>query len=212
MLRKIIQIDADRCDGCGICVNACHEGAIHLVRGKAELAREDYCDGLGDCLPVCPRNAISIEEREAPAYDEAAVKAEMRKRKQADNLPRVDFANAKWPLQLRLVSENASFLASADLLIAADCTAIACSRFHAEIAGDQAVLIGCPKLDDADYGAKIAAIIRGSNIRAITVARMSVPCCKGLEFAVKQAIADNGKSVDCKIVEIDLEGNIALLN
>ncbi len=194
MIRKIVKINRERCNGCGLCVNACHEGAIDLVDGKAVLTRENYCDGLGDCLPVCPTGAISFEEREAPAYEEAAVKAA----KQV----------AGWPVQIKLVPVTASWLAGADVLIAADCTAYAYGNFHKDFIENRVTLVGCPKLDGIDYSEKLTAIFAGNDIASITLTRMLVPCCGGLEVAVKKAIAMSGKKLSLRIVTISPDGEI----
>lgn len=208
MLRRIIRIDESRCNGCGRCASACHEGAIAMIDGKARLMREDYCDGLGDCLPACPTGAISFEEREAPAYDAAAVKAAQATRR--DPLP-VDGASQlhHWPVQIRLAPVTAPWLDGADLLIAADCTAYAYGAFHADFMRGHAVLIGCTKLDAFDYTAKLTAILASNNIRSVTVARMTVPCCGGMSYAVSQAIAASGKTIPLRVITIAPNGTIA---
>ncbi len=198
MIRKIIKIDREKCDGCGLCVNACHEGAIELVDGKAMLTRENYCDGLGDCLPACPTGAITFEERETPAYDEAAVKAA----KQATGRLR------QWPVQIKLVPVTETWFDGADVLIAADCTAYAYGNFHHDFMRDRVTLVGCPKLDGVDYSEKLTAIFSGNAIRSITLTRMLVPCCGGLEVAVKKAIAMSGKKLPFRIVTISPEGEL----
>ena len=195
MIRKIIKIDQEKCNGCGLCAKACHEGAIGMVAGKATLLREDYCDGLGDCLPACPTGAISFEMREAPAYDEAAVKA-------AQNQAGL----CNFPIQLKLVPANAAFLDGAHLLIAADCTAFACPSFHKDFVAGRVTLIGCPKLDGGSYAEKLTEIFRENNIRSVTVTRMHVPCCGGLPFAVKSALAASGKQIPCQVVMLDAAG------
>lgn len=195
MVRKIIKINQELCSGCGICVTACHENAIRLINGKACLMREDYCDGLGDCLPACPTDAISFEEREAKAYNETAVK-----RSQASNQLR------QWPVQIKLMPLTAPYYQDADLLIAADCTAYAYGNFHRDFIHGRVVLVGCPKLDQTDYSQKLSAIFSQNSIRSITLTRMEVPCCGGLEYAVRQAIAASGKSIPLKIITISTEG------
>lgn len=185
MIRKIIHIDEDKCNGCGICATACHEGAIDIIDGKAKLVRENFCDGLGDCLPACPTGAITFEEREAPAYDEAAVM----KAKQSDR------TLMNWPVQIKLVPVCAPYFDGADLLIAADCTAYAYAGFHREILKDRVTLIGCPKLDAIDYSTKLTEIVRNNNIRSVTIVRMEVPCCGGLEMAAANALKASGKLI-----------------
>ena len=193
MIRKIIKINEEKCNGCGACALACHEGAIEMIGGKAKLTRENYCDGLGDCLPACPMDAISFEEREAPAYDEAAVLASKR---------------VQWPVQIKLVPVKASFFDGANLLIAADCTAYAYSQFHQQFMKNRITLIGCPKLDQTDYAEKLTAIIKENDIRSITVPRMEVPCCGGMEYAVKRAIQASGKLLPWNVVTISIDGRI----
>ncbi|MBR6697690.1 MAG: 4Fe-4S binding protein [Lachnospiraceae bacterium] len=202
MIRKIIKIDEDKCNGCTACATACHEGAIEMINGKAKLTREDYCDGLGDCLPACPTGAITFEEREAPAYDEAAVLA-------AKQLSTVSSSQLKsWPVQIKLAPINAPYFNNANLLIAADCTAYAYGNFHNEFIKGNITLIGCPKLDAVDYADKLTAIIANNNIKSITVTRMEVPCCGGIENAVKRALQNSGKSIPLKIVTISIDGKI----
>lgn len=195
MIRKIIKIAEEKCNGCGACATACHEGAIEMVNGKAKLTREDYCDGLGDCLPACPTNAITFEEREAPAYNEAAVLAAKRKQVQ-------------WPVQIKLVPINAPYFDNANLLIAADCTAYAYENFHKEFSHNRITLIGCPKLDAVDYAEKLTSIIAGNNINSVTVVRMEVPCCGGIENAVKRALQASGKFIPWTVVTISTDGRI----
>lgn len=228
MQRKIITIDKEKCNGCGACAAACHEGAISMVNGKAVLTREDYCDGLGDCLPACPTNAISFEEREAPAYDEAAVKKAQAQKAQA-NLPcgcpgtqskafhreapaptaeKAASRLSQWPVQIKLVPVNAPYFENADLLIAADCAAYAYGNFHAEFIRNRITLIGCPKLDDGDYVDKLTEIIRNNNIRSVTVVRMEVPCCGGLENAAKRALQASGKFIPWGVVTLSTDGRI----
>ena len=206
MLRKIIKIDKDACMGCGACVTACHEGAIGLVGGKAQLLREDYCDGLGDCLPACPVDAISFEMREAPAYDAAAVQ----KAQQIQARPSAQVPNRleNFPVQLKLVAPNAPWLQGADLLIAADCTAYAYGNFHDKFMRNKVTIIACPKLDMVNYAEKLTAIFTENDIRSMTVVRMQVPCCGGLPFAVRTAIENCGKDIPLEIVIIDPKGNI----
>ena len=197
MIRRIITIDENKCNGCGLCADACHEGAIGIVGGKATLLREDYCDGLVDCLPACPMNAISFEQREAPAYNEAAVLAA----KEAKSLQLRNF-----PVQIKLAPVNAPWFEDADLLIAADCTAFAYPDFHRDFIRGKVVLIGCPKLDAVNYAEKLGEILRTNSIRSITVTRMTVPCCGGLTMAVKNAIAASGKDIPLNIVTIRPDG------
>ncbi len=207
MIRKIIRINEETCNGCGLCVSACHEGAIGLVDGKAKLLHEHYCDGLGDCLPACPMDAISFEMREAPAYDEAAVLAAKAKKEQPQSVS-VPSRLQNFPVQLKLVAPNAPWLADCDLLIAADCTAYAYGNFHNDFMRDKTVLIGCPKLDAVDYAQKLTAIFTYQNIRSVTVTRMQVPCCGGLEFAVRRAIEASGKDIPLQVVTISPDGEI----
>jgi Fe-S-cluster-containing hydrogenase component 2 len=207
MIRKIITINEAKCNGCGLCVNACHEGAIGLVDGKAKLLHEHYCDGLGDCLPACPIDAISFEMREAPAYDEAAVLAAKAKKEQPITVS-VPSRLQNFPVQLKLVAPNAPWLADADLLIAADCTAYAYGNFHQDFIQGKVTLIGCPKLDAVDYAVKLAAIFKLHNIQSITLTRMQVPCCGGLEFAVRNAIQESGKDIPLRVVTISPDGKI----
>lgn len=220
MRRRMIRIDEARCNGCGACAAACHEGAIGMVNGKARLLREDYCDGLGDCLPACPVNAISFEEREAPAYDEAAVlraKAEKAEKMHAcpGSAPRAmeragETASRlrNWPVQIKLAPLSAPWLEGRDLLIAADCTAYAYAAFHADFIRDRAVLVGCPKLDGVDYAEKLGEIFRRNAIRSVTLARMEVPCCGGLEFAARCALEQSGKTIPLRVLTISLQGEL----
>lgn len=206
MLRKIIKIDEALCNGCGACASACHEGAIDMINGKAKLTRENYCDGLGDCLPACPTNAISFEMREAPAYDEEAVKQAQKLKIQTTSACVSQLKN--WPIQIKLAPITSANFDNADLLIAADCTAYAYSNFHHDFMHDRVTLIGCPKLDAVNYSEKLTEIIRRNTIKSVTVTRMQVPCCGGLENAVKQAIQASGKSIPLSIVTISADGRI----
>ena len=196
MIRRIIKIDEEKCNGCGACATACHEGAIGMVAGKAKLLRDDYCDGLGDCLPTCPTNAISFEEREAAEYDRAAVESAQSKKSQLQ----------QWPIQIKLLPTRASWMDGADLLIAADCTAYAYANFHQEFIRGRMTLVGCPKLDSVDYSVKLTQILQNNDIRSITVVRMEVPCCGGLEFAVKKALQNSGKQIPCEVVTVTVNG------
>ena len=207
MIRRIITINQSKCNGCGLCARACHEGAIGIVNGKATLLREDYCDGLGDCLPACPMNAITFEEREAPAYNEAAVLAAKR---HASAAPAAEAPSCleNFPVQLKLVPVNAPWFAGADLLIAADCTAYAYGSFHNDFMKNRVTLIGCPKLDGVSYAEKLADILRSNPVRSVTVTRMTVPCCGGLALAVKNAVAMSGKNIPLHIVTISPDGQI----
>lgn len=207
MIRKIITIDERKCNGCGLCAGACHEGAIGIVDGKAKLLREDYCDGLGDCLPACPVDAISFEEREAPAYNEAAVLA-AKKTKETPAVARVPSRLTNFPVQLKLVPPKAPWFDGADLLIAADCTAFAYGNFHSDFIRGRVTLIGCPKLDSVDYSRKLAEVFTNNDVRSVTVTRMQVPCCGGLEYAVKQALLASGKEIPLQVVTISADGRI----
>lgn len=193
MVRRIIEIDREKCNGCGACAKACHEGAIGMVDGKAKLLRDDYCDGLGDCLPACPTGAITFTEREAAAYDESAV--------QASSL-------RQWPVQIKLLPLRAPWYNGANLLIAADCTAYAYANFHKDFMRGHVTLVGCPKLDGVDYSVKLTEIFRNNDIRSVTVVRMEVPCCGGLEFAVKKALEASGKRLPWNVITISTEGAI----
>lgn len=202
MLRKIIEIDNDKCNGCGACATACHEGAIGMVDGKAQLLREDYCDGLGDCLPACPTGAIRFVEKEAAAYDEAAVLA-------AKKVPQETQSQLRqWPVQIKLVPTNAPWLSGAELLLAADCTAYAYANFHKDFIRSRITLVGCPKLDAVDYSVKLTEILKNNDIRSVTVVRMEVPCCGGLEYAAKKALQDSGKFLPWQVVTISTDGKI----
>jgi len=208
MIRKIIRIDEEKCNGCGACASACHEGAIEMIDGKAKLTRENYCDGLGDCLPACPMDAISFEEREAPAYDEAAVLAAKQK-KEEKQLPDISGTQlGNWPVQIKLVPVNAPCFNNADILIAADCTAFAYGNFHNDFMKGRVTLIGCPKLDAVDYTEKLARIFAENDIKSVTLTRMQVPCCGGLAYAVKRAIMASGKRIALNVVTISSDGRI----
>ena len=195
MIRRIIQIDEEKCNGCGACAAACHESAIGMVDGKAKLLRDDYCDGLGDCLPACPTGAITFVEREAAAYDEAAVIRNQRPLQQ-------------WPVQIKLVPTSAPYFDGAKLLIAADCTAYAYASFHEDFKNEKIVLVGCPKLDSVDYSEKLTAIIQNNNIQSVTIVRMEVPCCGGLEMAAKRALQNSGKFIPWQVATISVDGKI----
>ena len=216
MIRRIIHIDEEKCNGCGKCVHACHEGAIDLVNGKARLMREHYCDGLGDCLPSCPTGAITFEEREAPAYDEAAVQ-ENKKKKELQMAAKAPAAAGEpvsgqltnWPVQIKLAPTAGPTFAGRDLLIAADCTAYTYGDFHRRFLSGRTLLIGCPKLDMVDYSEKLTAIFRGNDIRSVTLLRMEVPCCGGLEYAVKTALAASGKDIPLTVQVVNIDGTLA---
>ena len=234
MVRRIIEIDRDKCNGCGACAGACHEGAIAMVDGKAQLMRDDYCDGLGDCLPTCPTGAITFVEREAAAYDEQAV-MENKQRKmreqgmtlpcgcpgsqsrniQCEAAPAVEAPRAEqtsrlsqWPVQIKLVPVNAPYFDGARLLIAADCTAYAYAAFHERFIKGHITLVGCPKLDSVDYAEKLTEIIRSNDIKSVTVVRMEVPCCGGLELAAKKALQQSGKFIPWQVVTVTVDGRL----
>lgn len=212
MKRRVIHIDQDKCNGCGACASACHEGAIGMINGKARLMRDDYCDGLGDCLPACPTNAITFVEREAAPYDEAAVqanKAALKAGKAVDTAfaPTVSRLQ-QWPVQIKLAPVNAPYFNGAQLLIAADCTAYAYAGFHEKFMKGHVTLIGCPKLDAIDYSEKLTEIFRNNDIRSISVVRMEVPCCGGMTYAVQKAIANSGKDIPCKVTVLSINGDI----
>ena len=234
MIRKIIKIDEEKCNGCELCVNACHEGAIGMVDGKARLLRDDYCDGLGDCLPTCPTGAISFEEREALEYDEEAVKKNMLKEQQSEKLPcgcpgsnskkivrdnsnqqnisntsvKAESMLTQWPVQIKLAPANAPYFDNAKLLIAADCSAYAYGDFHKDFIKDHITLIGCPKLDNVDYSEKLYEIISNNDIKSIILTRMEVPCCGGIENALKEALKKSGKFIPWHVVTISTDGRI----
>ena len=238
MKRRIIEINQDKCNGCGACAAACHEGAIAMVDGKAQLMRDDYCDGLGDCLPACPTGAISFVEREAAAYDEKAVMENKQKKMQekmkkegmtlpcgcpgsqsrnirreespASQAPRAEQVSrlSQWPVQIKLVPVNAPYFDGAKLLIAADCTAYAYAAFHERFIRGHITLVGCPKLDGVDYSEKLTEIIRNNDIKSVTVVRMEVPCCGGLEMAAKKALQQSGKFIPWQVVTVSTDGNI----
>ena len=234
MKRRIIEIDENKCNGCGACAEACHENAIAMVDGKAKLMRDDYCDGLGDCLPACPTGAITFVEREAAAYDEQAV-MENKQRKireqgmtlpcgcpgsqsqniQRQDVPTVETSQAQqtsrlsqWPVQIKLVPVNAPYFDGARLLIAADCTAYAYANFHQDFIKGRITLVGCPKLDAVDYSDKLTEILKHNDIRSITVVRMEVPCCGGIEQAVKKALLNSGKLIPWDVVIVSTDGRI----
>ena len=243
MIRTIINIDKEKCNGCGLCVSACHEGAIAMVDGKAELIRDDYCDGLGNCLPVCPTGAIKFEEREAAAFDEAAVEENMKKKQEAEHqhrhqnlacgcpgsqaraLKRESEAKStaapapaqagttesqlqQWPVQIKLVPVNAPYFDGANLLIAADCAAYAYANFHNDFIRNRITIIGCPKLDEGDYSEKLTAILANNNIKSVTVVRMEVPCCGGIQNAAVTALKNSGKMIPWQVVTISTTGEI----
>ena len=238
MKRRIIEIDQDKCNGCGACAAACHEGAIAMVDGKAKLMRDDSCDGLGDCLPACPTGAITFVEREAAAYDEKAVmdnkrrKMQEKMKKEGTTLPcgcpgsrsrKIEHAEgadtevpsarpvsrlSQWPVQIKLVPSNAPYFDGAKLLIAADCTAYAYAACHEDFIKGHITLVGCPKLDGADYSEKIEEIIRDNDIKSVTVVRMEVPCCGGLEHAAKTALLRSGKFIPWQVVTVSTDGKI----
>ena len=227
MIRRIIEIDDSKCNGCGACAAACHEGAIAMVNGKAKLMRDDYCDGLGDCLPACPTGAITFVEREAAAYDEAAVLASKAQKEkempcgcpgsaakaiQRQDSPAVSVYQQsqlrQWPVEIKLAPVNAPWFDGAKLLVAADCTAYAYANFHQDFIKGHITLVGCPKLDAVDYAVKLAEILRSNDIHSITVVRMEVPCCGGIEYAVKRALQDSGKCIPWDVVTISTDGHI----
>ena len=220
MIRKIIHIDEEKCNGCGLCAKACHENAIGMVNGKARLLRDDYCDGLGDCLPACPTGAITFVEREAAAYDEAAVRANQARLaaqpcgcpgSQSRDLTPCAAGGAdvpsqlrQWPVQIKLAPLQAPYFQGAHLLVAADCTAYAYGNFHRDFMQGKVTLVGCPKLDSVDYSQKLTAILQGNAIQSVTVVRMEVPCCGGMEAAVRKALAQSGKDLPLTVVTLSL--------
>ncbi|MDY4191293.1 MAG: 4Fe-4S binding protein [Oscillospiraceae bacterium] len=235
MIRKIIHIDEEKCNGCGACAAACHEGAIGMINGKAKLMRDDYCDGLGDCLPACPTGAITFVEREAAAYDEAAVLKNKRENPQQEEKPlpcgcpgtqakpivhsgqyrdagpasgEAPSRLGQWPVQIKLLPVNAPYLSGAKLLIAADCTAYVYASFHEKFMKGRITLVGCPKLDNIDYSEKLTEILRNNDIQSVTVVRMEVPCCGGLEHAAKKALQESGKFIPWQVVTISTDGRI----
>ena len=237
MIRKIIHIDEDKCNGCGLCATACHEGAIDIIDGKAKLVRENFCDGLGVCLPGCPTGAITFEEREAPAYDEAAVQESKKKKELQEKMKHLHEGGCpgsrmrmleqpgeagsniaepmrqapqlrNWPVQIKLAPINAPYFNKAKLLIAADCTAYAYANFHQEFMRGKVTLVGCPKLDAVDYSEKLTEIIRSNEIQEVTIVRMEVPCCGGLEMAAKKALQASGKFIPWQVVTISIDGKI----
>lgn len=206
MIRQIIHIDEEKCNGCGLCAKACHESAIAIIDGKAKLIRDDYCDGMGDCLPNCPSGAISFVNREASAYDEVAVE-ENKRRKQQEVLTMTSRLN-NWPVQIKLAPIQAPCFMKAKLLIAADCTAYAYAAFHETFLKGKTVLVGCPKLDGVNYSDKLTDIIKNNDVVDVTIVRMEVPCCGGLELAAKKAIQNSGKGLPWKVVTIGINGEI----
>lgn len=237
MIRKIIHIDEDKCNGCGLCATACHEGAIDIIDGKAKLVRENFCDGFGDCLPGCPTGAITFEEREAPAYDEAAVQESKKKKELQEKMKHLHEGGCpgsrmrmleqpgeagsniaepmrqapqlrNWPVQIKLAPINAPYFNKAKLLIAADCTAYAYANFHQEFMRGKVTLVGCPKLDAVDYSEKLTEIIRSNEIQEVTIVRMEVPRCGGLEMAAKKALQASGKFIPWQVVTISIDGKI----
>ena len=237
MIRKIIHIDEDKCNGCGLCATACHEGAIDIIDGKAKLVRENFCDGFGDCLPGCPTGAITFEEREAPAYDEAAVQESKKKKELQEKMKHLHEGGCpgsrmrmleqpgeagsniaepmrqapqlrNWPVQIKLAPINAPYFNKAKLLIAADCTAYAYANFHQEFMRGKVTLVGCLKLDAVDYSEKLTEIIRSNEIQEVTIVRMEVPCCGGLEMAAKKALQASGKFIPWQVVTISIDGKI----
>lgn len=229
MKRRIIEISEEKCNGCGACATACHEGAIGIVDGKAKLLRDDYCDGLGDCLPTCPTGAISFVEREAAPYDEAAVKANMAKKIKTcasggcpgessraivrESVPQTAAPSVSqlqnFPVQIKLAPMRAPYFDGAKLLIAADCTAYAYARFHEDFIRGKVTLVGCPKLDGVDYSEKLTQIIQNNDIQSVTVVRMEVPCCGGIEFAVRRALQQSGKFIPWQVVTVRIDGSIS---
>lgn len=224
MIRKIIHIDEEKCNGCGACASACHEGAIDMVDGKAKLMRENFCDGFGDCLPACPTGAITFEEREAPEYDEAAVKKSRirgcpgsrfmqferneTENEQSEQTTKSVSRLNQWPVQIKLLPTTAPFYDGAKLLIAADCTAYAYANMHEDFMRGKITLIGCPKLDDIDYTDKLTEIITNNDVKSVTIVRMEVPCCGGLQMAAQRALQNSGKFIPWQVVTISRDGKI----
>lgn len=230
MIRKVIKIDEEKCNGCGICANACHEGAISIIDGKARLTRDDYCDGMGDCLPTCPTGAISFELREAAEYDRKAVEENMKKKKTVlhggcpgsrihimnteNDTPASDITGEiksqlkNWPVQIKLAPLSAPYFDGAKLLVAADCSAFTYADFHRKIMRGKVTLIGCPKLDGIDYSEKLAEIIKNNNIESVTIVRMEVPCCGGIETVVKKALQASGKFIPWQVITVSIDGKI----
>ena len=216
MIRKIIHIDQEKCNGCGACANACHEGAIQMVDGKAALIRDDYCDGLGDCLPACPTGAITFEEREAAAYDYEAVQKHLAAQGKVSRESQLSHQAkapqesqlSQWPVQIKLAPLTAPYFDQAHLLIAADCTAYAYASFHQDFIRGRVTLIGCPKLDAVDYTEKLTQILRQNSINSLTIVRMEVPCCGGLEHAATQALKASGRFIPWQVVTIGIDGRI----
>lgn len=215
MIRKIITIDEDKCNGCGICAEACHEDAIGIIDGKAKLLRDDYCDGLGDCLPTCPTGAISFTQREALAFNKEEVEKNMAAKKAAQEASGEPAAAApvesqlrQWPVQIKLVAPNAAFFDGADLLIAADCVPFAYGDFHNSFMKNRVPIVGCPKLDSVDYSEKLTEILKNNDIKSVTVVKMEVPCCGGMEYAAKQALENSGKFIPSQVITITTDGKI----
>ena len=209
MIRKIVKIDEEKCTGCGLCASACHENAIVMENGKAHLLRDDFCDGFGDCLPACPAGAISIDERECAEYDPQAVeKRKQNLMQQHSERTAVKSELMQWPVQIKLLPVQAPFYENANLLIAADCTAYAYAAFHRDFIKNHITLVGCPKLDEGDYTEKLTAIISQNNIKSLTIVRMEVPCCGGLERAATDALKASGKFLPWRIIVISRDGEI----
>lgn len=216
MIRQIIHIDEEKCNGCGLCANACHEGAIDIIDGKAKLVRENFCDGFGDCLPNCPTGAITFEEREAPAYDEAAVKeAQKAKAEMAERTKGMKIVTGEpvsrlmqWPCQIQLLPAEGPVYNNADILIAADCTAYAYANMHERFMDGRVTLIGCPKLDSVNYARKLTEIFMGNSIKSVTLVRMEVPCCGGLQRATETALANSGKTIPYQVVTVSRQGKL----
>jgi ferredoxin len=207
VLRKIVKIVAEKCTGCGLCAEVCHEGAIGIIEGKARLLRDDYCDGLGNCLPVCPEGAIRLEECEAKAFDKEAVK-KSRVEGQAHSAVLEEGGLSHWPIQIKLAPVNAPYFANADLLVSADCCAYAYCAFHDDFIQGRIVLIGCPKLDAVDYSDKLFQIITQNHIKSFTVVKMEVPCCGGIEYAASVALQKSNKTIPCEVITVSVRGEI----